>query len=69
MANIDTIHLETHTHIYTLILKNNKDLWNSETIDDIINNNEEKDALAPVVDDKRQRDDENDDNLDSDLDD
>ena len=49
-----------------LILKNNKYLLNSGTIDDIINN-EEEDVRAPVIGDKRQHDDGEDDDV-SDLD-
>ena len=57
-------HIDPSTLEMWLRLKNNKDLWNSETIDDIIND-EEGDAPAPVIGDKRQHhaddDDEDDD--------
>ena len=48
--------------------KYNEDLWNSETIDDIIND-EEGDAPAPVVGDKRQHVDDDDEDDDSGIDD
>ena len=50
------------------MLKNNNDLWNSETIDDIIND-EERYAPAPVIGDKRQHTDDDDEDDDNGIDD
>ena len=49
-----------------LILKNNKDIWNAKTIDDIINQDEgvapEQAPATPVIGQKRQHDKDDDDN-------
>ena len=61
-------HMDPSTLEMWLILEKNKDIWNSKTIDDIINN-EEEDAPAPVIGDKHQHADEDDEDDDSDIDD
>ena len=43
-----------------LVLKDSKNVWNSETINSIINN-EEEDIPTPATGNKRQHDDEDDD--------
>ena len=65
----DAMHIMTDGSLYSWDLayteKINKDLfWNSETIDNIINNEEEA-APAPVNGDKRQHADDDDEDDDS----
>ena len=68
----DAKHIMTDGSLYSRDVvadtEKNKDLWNSETIDNIINN-EEEDAPAPVIGDKRQHADDDDEDDDSDIDD
>ena len=68
----DAKHIMTDGSLYSRDVvadtEKNKDLWNSETIDNIINN-EEGDAPAPVIGDKRQLADDDDEDDDSDIDD
>ena len=68
----DAKHIMTDGSLYSRDVvadtEKNKDLWNSETIDNIINN-EEEDAPAPVIGDKRQHTDDDDEDEDSGIDD